>query len=164
MERLCPFKHLTGSGIHISPHKLDHRYARQGIQRIPRPDFGFTRLKGSHQLFNELLKPCGSRFFGINVRFASGWLMDSTIVAAFIRTGESVDSAQLLELCSGARTLFSLATLVGRGTDKILDNHHLWADTLETFRKSLAASTQVPTDHDPILRFHLQQQAWTRQR
>jgi hypothetical protein len=48
--------------------------------------------------------------------------------------------------------------------DRILGSHHLWADTLQTFRKSLAAWTQVPTDHDPMPRFHLQQPAWTRQR
>jgi hypothetical protein len=59
------------------------------------------------------------------------------------------------QLCSGARTLFSLATLVCRSLDRILDCHRVWADTLETLRRAQAAWADVPAGQDPLLRFYL---------
>jgi hypothetical protein len=49
---------------------------------------------------------------------SSGWACDNGMAAMSIRSGDPVDPARLIELCSGARTLFSLATLVCRSLDR----------------------------------------------
>jgi hypothetical protein len=77
---------------------------------------------------------------------SSGWTCDNGMVVLSIRAGEPVDPAQLIELCSGARTLFSLTTLASRGIDRVADCRRLWSDTLETFRKAIAAWNDVPSD------------------
>jgi hypothetical protein len=88
--------------------------------------------------------------------FVSGWLVDSNLAAMSIRTGDPVDDpGELIELCSGAKTVFCLATLVCRGEHHIQDCRRLWCDMLETFRQARAAWADVPTSQDPLLRFYL---------
>jgi hypothetical protein len=89
--------------------------------------------------------------------FSSGWACDNGIVAMSIRAGEPVDPHELLELSSGVKALFSLATLVCRGTDRIADCHRIWTDTLETLRKARTVWADVPINDDPLLLFYLQQ-------
>jgi hypothetical protein len=91
------------------------------------------------------------------LEFSRGWASDNGLTALSVRAGESVDSSQLIELCSGAKTLFSLATLVCRTQARILDCHRLWVEVLETFAKAQAAWSDVPTDCEPTLHFYLQQ-------
>jgi hypothetical protein len=88
---------------------------------------------------------------------SSGWACDNGMVAMSIRAGEPFESAEFLELSSGAKTLFSLATLVCRGTDRIADCHRIWTDTLETLRKARTVWADMPTDREPNLCFYLQQ-------
>jgi hypothetical protein len=88
---------------------------------------------------------------------SSGWACDNGMVAMSIRAGEPVDPHELLELSSGVKALFSLATLVCRGTDRIADCHRIWTDTLETLRKARTVWADVPINDDPLLLFYLQQ-------
>jgi hypothetical protein len=89
--------------------------------------------------------------------FASGWMMDSSLAALSVRAGEPLGEEHLIELCSGAKTLFDLTTLASRGIDRVSDCRKHWADTLETFRKALAAWADVPLGEEPLLRFYLMQ-------
>jgi len=95
-------------------------------------------------------------------------LADNAIVAMAIRAGEAVDPAELIELCSGAKTVFSLATLSCRSLDRVDDCRRIWGDTLEIFQRARDAwtgvrATQKATQktaqnsadsHDPLLRFY----------
>jgi hypothetical protein len=89
--------------------------------------------------------------------FSGGWTCDNAMMVTAIRAGESVDPGELIELCSGARTLFNLVTLVSRSLDRVSDCRRTWTDALETFREAQDAWIGVPTGHDPLLRFYLLQ-------
>ena len=83
--------------------------------------------------------------------------MDSNLAALSVRAGEPLEQEQLIELCSGAKTLFDLTTLASRGIDRVTDCRNLWSDTLKTFREVLAAWTGVPISQEPLLRIYLMQ-------
>jgi len=91
------------------------------------------------------------------LEFSSGWVCDNAMTAMSIRAGEPVDFSELIELCSGAKTLFSLATLVCRQMPQVRDCHRLWRDVLETFERAQIAWADVSVDNEPVLRFHLGQ-------
>jgi hypothetical protein len=88
--------------------------------------------------------------------FAQGWLMDSSLTALSISAGESVEPSELIELCSGAKTVFSLATLACREHDRVSDCYRMWTDTLEVFQQARAAWADVPMQ-DPLIRIYVMQ-------
>jgi hypothetical protein len=89
--------------------------------------------------------------------FLAGWTMDNHLTAMSIRAGEPVDPGELIELCSGAKTVFSLGTLACRSLDRISACRQLWESILETFCRARTAWTDVPIDREPLLRFYLLQ-------
>ena len=86
---------------------------------------------------------------GILTEFASGWLTDSNLVALSIRNGDPVELSELIDLCAGARCLHSLATLACREFQRTRDCYRLWAETLETFQRALAAWEGI--DGEPLI-------------
>jgi hypothetical protein len=91
--------------------------------------------------------------------FSTGWTTDNHLAAMSVRAGALVDQAEIIDLCSGARCLFSLVTLCCRVHERVSDCYHLGTDTLESFRKAQAAWGDISIDGPATagLRFYLMQ-------
>jgi hypothetical protein len=89
--------------------------------------------------------------------FSSGWVADSHLAVLLVCAGQPLETEQIIELCSDAKTLFDLTTLASRGIDRVTDCRNLWRDIFETFKKAQTAWTDVPIGQEPLLRIYLMQ-------
>jgi hypothetical protein len=67
-----------------------------------------------------------------------------------VLSGESVDSAEIIELCGGARALYVLVTLLCREQSRITPCALLWQEALSIFEAASKIWQDVPLDGELV--------------
>jgi hypothetical protein len=66
-------------------------------------------------------------------QFASGWLADNGLAVLSVRAGEELESAEIIALAAGTKTLFNLVTLLCREQSRIAECAQLWSEARDCF-------------------------------
>jgi hypothetical protein len=89
-------------------------------------------------------------------QFSSGWLADTRLAAISMRSGDRLETSEIIELAAGAKSLYNTITLLCRQQTRITECAALWKEALGVFEAAAQAWQDVPLDCE-LLACHRQQ-------